>query len=161
MHIQYDDGMLLAAATDLAPVILFFHSLLRWGLLLAVSVAGTTAAIGWLRNGPVITWQRAVAIWAVALALVQLVVGFALYFMRLDGFNRMVKDQKVYWKFEHVGMMVVAIALVVIGRLASRKAKTERGKHIRVAIFYLLALVLMLWMIPWPFTTFGAGRMWL
>jgi hypothetical protein len=30
-----------------------------------------------------------------------------------------------------------------------------------VAIFYLIALVLMLWATPWPFTEIGIGRGWL
>lgn len=153
--------MLLAAAADLSPIILFFHSLLRWALLLAVAVAGFAALNGWVRNGPVINWQRAVTIWAMILAHTQLLIGFGLYFMRMDSFNGMAKDQKVYWKYEHVSMMLIAIALITIGRLTSKKAKTERGKHMRVAIFYLLALVLMLWMMPWPFTSMGAGRTWL
>lgn len=144
-------------------VFLFFHSLLRWGILLAVAVAGFTALIGWIRNGPVITWQRAVAIWAVGLCLAQLALGLILYAMDLsDGvFKHMSTDHERYWKFEHLGVMLLAIALVTGGRLASKQAKTEQGKHLRVALFYLLALALMLWMIPWPFTAMGDGRGWI
>ena len=159
------NSMNVAAATpiDLAPVFLFFHSLLRWGILLTVAVAGFNALMGWLRSGPVITWQRAVAIWAMILCHVQLVIGFILY--GLDSangkFDRMTPDSMRYWKFEHMGMMVIAIALVTIGRLSSKKAKSERGKHMRVAIFYLVALVLMMAMFPWPETAMGEGRGWL
>lgn len=157
--------MLAAAAdpADLTPVFLFFHSLLRWGILLTVAVAGFTALIGWLRNGPVITWQRAMAIWAMVLCHVQLVLGFVLYGSDLakGKFARMPSDSMRYWKFEHMGMMLIVIALVTIGRLSSKRAKTEQGKHKRVAIFYLLALLLMLAMIPWPFTAMGEGRGWL
>ncbi|MCB0757976.1 MAG: hypothetical protein KDC01_05925, partial [Flavobacteriales bacterium] len=133
-----------AASSDIAPVFLFFHSLLRWGILLTVAGAGFAALVGWVRNGPVISWQRALAIWAMILCHVQLIIGFLLYFMLFDSFSRLGSDQARYWKFEHMGMMVIAIALVTIGRLASKKAKTERGKHMRVAIFYLLALAVML-----------------
>ncbi|MBS1568876.1 MAG: hypothetical protein JST45_05475 [Bacteroidetes bacterium] len=153
----------VASSVDLVPIILFFHSLLRWGILLTVAVAGFAALLGWLRNGPVITWQRAVAIWAMILCHVQLVLGFVLYGMDINKgvFAHMASDYKRYWKFEHMGMMLVVIALVTIGRLSSKKAKTENGKHLRVAVFYLLALVLMLAMIPWPFTRMGDGRGWL
>jgi L-asparagine transporter-like permease len=58
-------------------------------------------------------------------------------------------------------MMVIAIALVTVGRITSKKAKTEQGKHLRIAVFYLIALALMLWMIPWPFTAMGEGRGWI
>lgn len=152
-----------AAHTDLTPVFLFFHSLLRWGILFTVAVAGSAALMGWLRNGPVITWQRATAIWAMVLCHVQLVIGFVLYgFDIANGkFERMAPDSMRYWKFEHMGMMLIVIILVTVGRLASKKANTERGKHMRVAIFYLLALLVMLAMIPWPTTAMGEGRGWL
>ena len=152
-----------AAHTDLTPIFLFFHSLLRWGILFTVAVAGFAALVGWLRNGPVITWQRAVAIWAMVLCHVQLVLGFVLYGFDIahGKFARMSADSMRYWKFEHMGMMLIVIILVTIGRISSKKANTEQGKHKRVAIFYLLALLLMLAMIPWPFTTMGEGRGWL
>ena len=151
----------ITAATDLSPLLLFFHSLLRWGIFFAVAVAGSAAFAGWLRKGPVITWQRSTAIVAMVLCHVQLVLGFVLYAMRFKSFKHLASDQMRYWKFEHMGMMLIVIALVTIGRLTSKKAKTEQGKHLRVAIFYLLALALMLWMIPWPFTTMGEGRGWI
>ena len=153
--------MLLAASVDMSSIFVFFHSLLRWGILVTVSVAGVAALFGWMTKGPVISWQRAVAIWAMVLCHVQLIIGFALYFMRFDAFKQMPSDQMRYWKFEHMGMMVIVIALVTIGRMTSKRAKTENGKHMRVAIFYLLALALMLAMIPWPFTAIGEGRGWL
>lgn len=153
--------MLLAAFIDPESVLLFFHSLLRWAILLTVAVAGFAALAGWLRNGPVITWQRAVAIWAMVLCHIQLAVGLALYFMRLSDIGRMAKDQMIYWRYVHLGVMVIAIAMVTAGRISSQKARTERGKHLRVALFYLVALALMLWMIPWPFTALGIGRTWL
>lgn len=149
--------------TDLTPVFLFFHSLLRWGILLTVAVAGFTAMMGWLRNGPVITWQRAVAIWAMVLCHLQLVLGIILYGFDLANgtFERMPPDRMRYWKFEHLGMMLIAIILVTAGRMASKRAKTEQGKHMRIAIFYLLALLLILAMTPWPITAMGEGRGWL
>ncbi len=150
-----------AAASDMTPLFLFFHSLLRWGILITVAAAGITALMGMLRNGPVLMWLRSMAIWGMVLCHVQLVIGFALYFMRWDSFAMRPPDQMRYWKFEHMGMMLIAIALVTIGRLASKKAKTDKGKQLRVAIFYLLALLLMLAMIPWPFTAMGEGRGWI
>ena len=153
----------VATQTDFTPIFLFFHSLLRWGIVVTVAVAGFSALMGWIKNGPVITWQRAVAIWAMVLCHVQLVLGFILYGFDIakGTFALMPPDRMRYWKFEHMGMMLIVIILVTIGRLSSKKATTEQGKHKRVAIFYLLALLVMLLMIPWPFTAMGEGRGWL
>lgn len=144
-------------------IFLFFHSLLRWGILITVAVAGFAALIGRLRRGPVIRWQRAVAIWAMGLCHAQLALGLILYAMDIsDGvFKHMSTDREHYWKSEHLWTMLLVIALVTGGRLASKQAKTEQGKHVRVAVFYLLALGLMLWTIPWPFTAMGDGRGWI
>lgn len=151
------------ASTDITPLILFFHSLLRWGIFFTVAVAAFNATVGWIRNGPVITWQRAVAIWAMVLCHVELVLGFLLYAMDMNKgvFDHMPTDYKRYWKFEHMAAMLVVIALVTVGRMASKRARTEQGKHMRTAIFYLLAFLLMLAMVPWPFTAMGDGRGWI
>ena len=144
-------------------ILIFFHSLLRWGILITVTIAGFAALRGYLTKGPVILWQRSMAIWAMVLCHVQLIVGIIVYVMDIGKgvFALMPPDRMRYWKFEHVGMMVIAIALVTIGRMTSKRAKTERGKQLRVAVFYLVALAVMLWMIPWPFTTMGEGRGWI
>lgn len=147
--------------TDLSSIFLFFHSLLRWAILFTVAVAGFTSLARWLRKVPVISWQRSMAITAMVLCHVQLVLGFVLYGMRYKSFGGLASDQARYWKVEHVAAMLLVIALVTIGRLSSKRARNERAKHLRVAVFYLLALALMLWMIPWPFTTMGEGRGWI
>jgi hypothetical protein len=56
-----------------------------------------------------------------------------------------------FWKMEHIGTMVLAVALITIGRILSKKAKTEDGKQLRIAIFFTIGLLLILVMIPWPF----------
>ena len=55
-------------------------------------------------------------------------------------------------------MMILAIALVTMGRMLSKRARTEPGKQLRIAIFYLLGLIIMLMMIPWPFTGVGQAQ---
>lgn len=147
--------------SDLSSVVEFFHSLLRWGVLLSVALAGFAALRGYLRRAPIIVWERSLSVIAMVLCHVQLVVGFSLYALRWESFAVRPSDEMRFWKFEHVGTMVIAIALVTIGRMASKRAKTEPGKQLRVAVFYLIALLLMLWATPWPFTEMGAARGWL
>lgn len=147
-------------ATDFSLVVEFFHSLLRWGVLIAVALAGAAALRGYLRRSPIMTWERALSIWAMVLCHVQLVVGLLLYSMRFSSFEVRPSDEMRYWKYEHVSMMIIAIALVTIGRISSKRATTELAKQKRVAFYYLLALALLLWAIPWPFTQMGEGRGW-
>ena len=149
--------------------LLLFHSLLRWLVLLGVGGAGLVALRGYLRRAPIIVWERTLSIVAVVLCHVQLFLGLIMYATRLKSYvsestrsgQTSLSDSVVrYWRFEHIGMMVIAIALVTIGRAVSKRARTEPGKQLRVAIFYLLGLAVMLYAIPWPGTAMGQGRGW-
>lgn len=155
---------------DSVGILRLFHSLLRWGILLTVAVAGSAALRGYLRKAPIIIWERSLSIVAMVLCHVQLVLGLVLYVSRYKSYALVTRSGHQtafnsgvirYWKYEHVSIMVLAIALVTIGRMTSKRAKMESSKQLRVAIFYLLALLIMLFSIPWPGTLMGQGRMWL
>jgi len=60
-----------------------------------------------------------------------------------------------FYAVEHVVMMVIAIALVHIGRTRVQKATSDAAKHRTAAIFFGLALILILAGIPWPFREVG------
>ncbi len=140
---------------------LFFHSLLRWGILITVTLATGAAIVGLVRRGPIANWHRTMAILAMVLCHAQLVVGGILCGWRMEAFRFMPADQARFWKFEHLGWMVLAIGLVTAGRILSRNAHTEQGKQLRVAVFFTLALLVFLARIPWPNTPMGIGRGWL
>ena len=61
-----------------------------------------------------------------------------------------------FWAVEHVIGMLVATTFVHVGRVRIKKTTESRRKHFAAAIFFGLALVLMLASIPWPFS--AAGR---
>ncbi|MBK7102557.1 MAG: cytochrome B [Flavobacteriales bacterium] len=141
--------------------LLFVHSLLRYGVLLTVAGAGILHLRGYLAKRPILTGERTLAIWAMILCHTQIVIGLILYLLNFSAYAQMSVDIGRFWKMEHIGTMILAAVLVTLGRVLSKKAKDERIKQKRVAIFYLIALVLILWAIPWPATTVGHGRGWL
>jgi len=150
-HRQAMDGSLLT----------FFHSLLRYGVLLAVLGAGLLHLQGFLNRRPILNGERMLAIVALVLCHVQLVIGLALYFTTKSYALDSSSATGRFWKMEHLGAMVVAIILVTVGRGLSKRAQDERVKQQRVWVFYLIALALMLWATPWPFREIGHGRGWL
>lgn len=143
------------------PFLVFVHSLLRYGVLLTVAVAGLLHLRGWLSKRPLLNGERNISVWALVLCHVQLVVGLILYLLNWNTYSHMGGELGRFWKMEHIGAMILAIALVTIGRATSKRAKDERIKQKRIAIFYLVALVLILWAIPWPFREIGHGRGWI
>jgi cell division protein FtsW (lipid II flippase) len=142
-------------------ILIFFHSLLRYLVLAAVAYAGLSHLIGLLRSTPILNGERTAAIIAMVLCHIQLVLGLGLYLMRRAAYSEMAQPYQRFWKFEHIGMMIIAIVLVTLGRSLSKRAQEERSKQLRVAIFFLIALVIMLWYTPWPFTEIGHSRAWL
>jgi len=57
--------------------------------------------------------------------------------------------------------MLIAIILLHVGKAQGKKAITDRSKHRRTLVFYLLALLIILLSIPWPFREkIGMGSHW-
>lgn len=143
------------------PFLVFLHSLLRYGVLIAVAAAGILHLRGFLQKRPILTYERSLSIVAVVLCHAQLVIGLILYMMNFKLYSDMTGEIGRFWKMEHLGTMIIAIALVTIGRAMAKRANDEVLKQKRIAVFYLIALALILWAIPWPFTEIGHGRGWL
>ncbi len=129
----------------------FFHSLLRYAVLIALVFAFIVNLRGMLAKRPILVGERMVTIIAMVLCHVQLVLGLLLYFMNLSAINQMVDPYKRFWKFEHIGGMVVAIALITVGRVLSKRAQEESKKQRHIVVFYGIGLLLILVSIPWPF----------
>ena len=60
-----------------------------------------------------------------------------------------------FFAVEHIFGMVVALALAHIGRGRLRRLTDDTARHRTMAIFFTLALVIMLVTIPWPFMPAG------
>jgi membrane protein DedA with SNARE-associated domain len=63
-----------------------------------------------------------------------------------------------FYGMEHLAGMLIAIVLVTIGHSKSKKATESSDKFKAIKFWYVLALILILAFIPWPFrTVLGAG----
>ena len=156
-------NLLQSGMAQSTSMLIFAHSLLRWLVLISVGMAGLIALRGWIFKRPIIVWERMVAIVALVLCHVQVVFGLILYGVR---FKRYVPPsfnarEIAFWKYEHLAMMLLAVILVTVGRVLSKRAQTEQAKWKFIAIFYLIALLLMCFSIPWPHTHIGMNREWL
>ncbi len=141
--------------------LVFAHSILRYAVLLALIYAFFVNLRGVLAQRPILTGERMVTILAMVLCHVQLVIGVILYATRFKAFDQMPDLYKRFWKFEHIGTMVLAIALITIGRMLSKRANDERIKQMRIVVFYGIGLLLILLSIPWPFREVGHSLGWL
>ena len=63
-----------------------------------------------------------------------------------------------FYGMEHLIGMFTAIVVITIGRKLAEKQETPTQKNKKIAIWYLMGLVLILASIPWPFR--GLGGLW-
>jgi hypothetical protein len=140
------------------------HSLLRWVVLILAVVAVVRALAG--LSGPR-AWARGDTLTGRLLTIsidTQVLVGLILYGLlspitraALADMGTAMRDVSLrFYAVEHLVLMLAAVAFVHIGQGRVRKASTDRLRHRTAAIFFGIALLLMLLGVPWPFR--AAGR---
>jgi hypothetical protein len=145
------------------PLVLTVHSLIRWFIILLGAVAAVRGIAGWLGGKP---WfpgdDRAGALFVIGLDI-QLLLGLLLYFvvspvttMAFGNMGTAMGNGAIrFFLVEHLILMVAGIALAHVGRALGRRATDSAAKHRRSAIFFTLALVLILLGTPWPGPAWG------
>jgi hypothetical protein len=134
------------------------HSGLRWIVLILLLAAIFKSLMKWRSNVNYSEGDRKINLFAMVSMHVQLLLGLALFSMsgRVD-FSQMKDAMYRFFTVEHTTMMLIAIALVTIGHAKSKKATDDAKKHKTIFTFYLIALLLVLAAIPWPFRGWGNG----
>lgn len=142
--------------------LLSLHSLLRWSLLFFLVVAICCALKGlWLRK-PFSKFDNAVRHWTATVAHVQLIVGVLLYvkspiiqyFWSNVNEHFQIKELTFFGIF-HILMMLIAVLIITIGSAMAKRKSTDVSKFSTMLIWYLVSLIIILILIPWPFSPFA------
>ena len=136
---------------------LIFHSILRWMVLLSLTITLVKYIVGWMGNHPWKKTDNILGIVFTSLMDLQLLTGLVLYFflspitkLAISDFGAAMKNADLrFYAVEHFAMMLIAVVLAHIGRAKSKKAKIDSAKFKTATIFFLIALVVMLAAIPW------------
>jgi hypothetical protein len=141
------------------PHLLTAHSWVRWAVLILLVTVVVRAWRG--RRARNAVWRplderlhRAL----VAVADLQLLLGLWLYtvspfaqaFLADPIGNQKVRILRFFGE-EHIVMMLIAIALVHVGRVRSRRTADVTQRHRRVFAWTLAALIGVLASVPWPY----------
>lgn len=134
------------------------HSGLRWILLFALIYA-IFNAFSKKKNGTFEAKDKMISLFAFIISHVQLLLGIVLYIMeeRWNGFSNMKNAYSRFFAVEHTLGMIIAIILITIGYSLSKKSTTDSKKFGKIGVYYLIALILILISIPWPFREALAG----
>lgn len=147
----------------LYSIVLFAHSWLRWvALVLAVLVLVRSFA-GWRQQQPWRPLDERLHVFLVATIDTQLLLGLLLYaflsplsMLFWQDIGAAMKESSIrFYGVEHVFSMILAIAVLHIGRARSKRAASDTLQHRLVFLTVLVALVLIAIGIPWPGLPYG------
>jgi hypothetical protein len=149
-------------------ILLLIHSWVRWLFLAALLYAIGKAWYGWLRGS--ISYTKGDTMlrgMTVGLNHLQILLGFVLYFqsplieyLRSDMQSGLQIPEVAFFGVMHITLMLIAAVVLTIGGAKARRGTTDATKFRTVAIYFTIAIVLILLALPTPISPF-AQRPWM
>ena len=149
---------------SLYSALLHVHSVGRWIVLVLLLFAILNSLIAGRR--PYIRTDARLGLLLTIFTDIMLLVGLYLWFAGPKGYNllggktmsEVMRDSFTrFYVVEHIAGMLIAVILIHIGKAQGRKQISDRAKHRSTMIFYLLALLIIVFSIPWPFRQVAGG----
>ncbi len=130
------------------------HSGWAYLVLLILVLATVNALLKFFGNKEFNAIDFRLALFSLITMHIQLLVGIILwftngYFDKMSVGEVMKNDAVRKLAVEHPTTMIIAVALVTIGYSKHKKKLVSKPKFKLLAIFYTIALALVLYMIPW------------
>ncbi|WP_431214956.1 hypothetical protein ACQ86N_09555 [Puia sp. P3] len=150
--------------------LLHLHSFLRW-VIIVLAVVAIYRSYNGMKSGRAFgAGDKKTGLFLMVSAHTTLLIGLYLWLagpwglanISNLGFGAVMKDPVYrFFAVEHIFGMLVAIVLITIGRGAAKKAIPDAAKFKRSFWLFLVALVIILVTVPWPWRLVGAGRHWI
>jgi hypothetical protein len=136
------------------------HNFLRWVILLLLVVAIVRHLVGMSGRKPFTSGDRKVGTWLMISANIQFVLGLIQWFVgdwgykmigNAGGMGAVMKNAPArFWVVEHPVAMIIAVALISIGKGVAKKNIPDANKHKRAFWLFLIALIVIIVAVPWP-----------
>jgi hypothetical protein len=149
--------------------IIFLHSILRWIILVLLIASILKSFSGWQNKKGFSDGDRKLWLFTMIAAHTTLLIGLVLLFFGPYGIvtagmpagTELMKDKfyRFYW-IEHPFAMIIAVALITIGRGMAKKNLPDQIKFKRAFWFFFVALIIILGTVPWPFRQI-VGKPWI
>ena len=141
-------------------VLLQIHNILRWVILLLLTLSILQSFIGWIKRRELREGDAKLWLFTMISVHTTLLIGLILLFFGRygilssglpEGINLMQdKFYRFFWVEHPVGMLI-ATALITLGRGVVKKQITDPLKYNKAFWYFLVALLIILATIPWPF----------
>jgi heme A synthase len=133
------------------------HSYWAYLVLLVLIVALLNAVMGLTSKKEFTAKDLRISLFALIASHIQLIIGFIAYYtsdyyliMREAGMGEVMKNSDLRKVLvEHPLVGIIAITLITIGFSKHKKKTTDSAKFKTIAVFYAIALLLILSRIPW------------
>lgn len=141
--------------------LLTVHSLVRWLVLISLTLSTIKAFRGWIGGGVFSGTDKKLLRATVSITHLQFVIGLGLYFFSptvryfLGNFSAAVHERDPrFFGVEHITMMAIAIVLITVGSSKTKRRATDQGKFKTMAIWLGVGLLIIFLSIPWSFSPF-------
>ena len=127
-------------------ILVLLHSLNRYILLILLLVVIAKSLMGWLSKSPFEKTDDKLSLFLFISTHTQLLLGLILYFVSpavIFSGDAMKERITRYWLVEHGTGMLIAIVLISLGRILSKKLTDPAMKHRRMFIYNIVALVVI------------------
>lgn len=137
--------------------LLLLHSIMRWIVFALLVLAVYKAASGYFRKRAFTGSDNAVRHWTATAAHIQLLIGMVLYckspvvkaFWKTKG---SLAFDYAFFSLIHLFLMLAAIVVLTVGSAKAKRELADRKKFSTMLFWFVVALLLILIAIPWPFS---------
>ncbi len=143
---------------DVSAIFQFIHSYWAYLVLLVVLLATINALVGFFSNREYGPRDFRISLFALIVTHIQILIGLILYFISPWGLSNIINNgmgvvmkdgTSRLFAVEHPLIMIIVVVLITIGYSKHKKKLLSHKKFKVLAIFYTIALILMLSRIPW------------
>jgi uncharacterized membrane protein YozB (DUF420 family) len=139
------------------PFILAVHNIMRWVIVVLAIVALVRAYRGWLGKQAWSQSDRKAGVYFSVALDIQLLLGLILYFglspitrVAFSNIGAAMRNADArFFLLEHFLYMLIAVILVHVGVATVRRAVDDTAKHRRAAIWFSLAVLVIILGMPW------------
>lgn len=139
--------------------LLFFHSIVRWLLLIALVYSIVKAYKGYTSNLIFSKADNAFRHWTATIAHIQLMIGITLftkseivkYFWK--NFSEASQHlDTLFFGLIHILLMIISVVILTIGSALAKRKMTDKDKFKTMFTWFSIALIIIFIAIPWPFS---------
>ncbi|WP_018341640.1 hypothetical protein [Cytophaga aurantiaca] len=144
------------------------HSLIRWIVLATVLITLFRSYYGWLSNKSFTKSDNTLRLITLSAVHIQAMLGIVLYCISpiiryfFNNFKEAVHEKEFrFFGMEHSLMMLTAVVFITIASITSKKKDRDQQKFKTLAVWFSIAVLIILFSIPWNFGEITANRPWI